>query len=140
MMAGPVLLAGLLAGAGPASAPAAAAAGCQGWTGLQPLNPGTTANALQAAAVLSACNAWAVGFSNNGGGQQPLIEHWNGSSWKVVPAPDTGGTSGSLASVRAVSASSVWAVGTYDTAMRRDRKSTRLNSSHYALSRMPSSA
>ena len=30
--------------------------------------------------------------------------------------------------------------GTVDEVRRRDRKSTRLNSSHYGLSRMPSSA
>lgn len=97
VLAGPVMLAGLLAGLSPASA---SAASCQNWTGLQPPGPGATANVLEGVTVASACGAWAVGFYNNGDAQQPLIEHWNGSAWKAVPAPDTGGSSGALVSVR----------------------------------------
>jgi len=39
-------------------------------------------------AATSATNAWAVGWSyvNNSGHRQPLIEHWNGSSWKLQSA------------------------------------------------------
>jgi hypothetical protein len=58
VLAGPVMLADLLAGLSPVSA--SAAASCQGWTGLQPPNPGATGNVLQGTAVLSACNAWAA--------------------------------------------------------------------------------
>ena len=112
ILAGPVLLAGALAGLAPASASAAA---CPNWTGLQPPSPGTAANGLDGVTVLSACNAWAVGYQLSGGPYQTLIEHWNGSSWRVLPSPDPGGSANFLRSVRAVSPASIWAVGDYSS-------------------------
>jgi hypothetical protein len=104
----------MLAGAVTAIAPAAAsAATCQSWSGLQPPSPGTDSNQLNAIAVLSPCNAWAVGSFDNGSGDQTLAEHWNGATWKVVATPSPGTTQSVLDSVRAVSASSIWAVGFY---------------------------
>jgi hypothetical protein len=94
----------------------ASALTCQAWTGVQPPSPGQV-NELAGVAVVSACNIWAVGwFTSDASGSakdQTLIEHWDGSSWAVVPGPDLGsGPRGSqLTSVRAVSASDVWAVG-----------------------------
>jgi len=41
---------------------------------------------------------------------QTLIEHWNGSTWSIVPSPNAG-DGGELKAVAAVSASDVWAVG-----------------------------
>jgi hypothetical protein len=112
IVAGPVLLAGVLAGLSPASASAAA---CHDWTGLQPPSPGAASNGLEGVTVLSACNAWAVGYDISGGPYQTLIEHWNGSSWRVVPSPDPGGSANFLRSVRAVSPTSIWAVGDYSS-------------------------
>jgi hypothetical protein len=69
-------------------------------------NRGTGSNALSAVTAVSASNVWAVGS----GGSQPLIEHWNGASWSIVPSPSvTGG--GSLSGIDAISATNVWAVG-----------------------------
>jgi hypothetical protein len=105
----PLLMTCALAGAGPA---AAAAAACQNWTGLQPPSPGTGGNELLGVAVLAACDAWAVGDDNgSGGGRQTLTEHWNGSSWTVLPSPDPGVVDSVLTSVGPVSAANVWAVG-----------------------------
>jgi len=42
-------------------------------------------------------------------GGRPLIEHWDGRAWRIVPSPDTGG--GYLNSVSAVSTRDIWAVG-----------------------------
>jgi hypothetical protein len=61
--------------------------------------------------VLSACNAWAVGFTRTGSERQTLIEHWDGASWTVVPSPSPGTGNNELRGVRAASASDVWAVG-----------------------------
>jgi len=55
-------------------------------------------------------DVWAVGGADGG---PPLIEHWNGSRWNVVPSPAV--RRGTLADVAAVSATSVWAVGSIDT-------------------------
>jgi hypothetical protein len=105
-------MAGVLGGTG--FAPASASA-CQSWTGgAQPPSPGTTFNALQGVSVISACDAWAVGFEFSGSGtEQTLIEHWDGSAWKVVSSPDPGSNTNVLTSVRAVSATCSWAVGSY---------------------------
>ncbi len=57
-------------------------------------------------AALSATDAWAVGddLATNG----PLVEHWNGSAWRIAPTPSQ---LGSLVAVEALSATDVWAVG-----------------------------
>src|SRR5215831_14596055 len=108
-LAAPLMMTCVLAGPGPA---AAAAAGCQNWTGVQPPSPGTVSNELFGVAVLSACDAWAVGDDiGSSGGRQALTEHWNGSSWTVLPSPDPGTVDSVLTSVHVVSAANVWAVG-----------------------------
>src|SRR5262249_7316914 len=54
-----------------------------------------------------------VGFAIDSGDgvSQPLIEHWNGSAWSVVPRTAAGAAGGSLTGVAALSASDAWAVG-----------------------------
>jgi hypothetical protein len=64
----------------------------------------------------NASDIWAVGKYYNPGtphGYHTLVEHWDGSSWRVVKSPDPGGMGGNpiLYAVAAVSASDVWAVG-----------------------------
>ena len=108
-LAVPLLMTSVLASAGSAAASAAA---CQNWTGMQPPSPGASSNELFGVAVLSACDAWAVGDDvTSNGGRQTLTEHWNGSSWTVVPSPDPASPDNVLSSVRAVSRTNVWAVG-----------------------------
>ena len=53
---------------------------------------------------------WAVGSGGTASAKTTLTEHWDGSSWTLVPSPSPG-TSDSLLSVSAVSATDVWAVG-----------------------------
>jgi hypothetical protein len=60
----------------------------------------------------SAKDVWAVGVSNDGNlPSRILIQHWNGSAWKIVavPSPDT--QLNELRGVAALSANDVWAVG-----------------------------
>ena len=68
-------------------------------------------------------DAWAVGFFvealNGDRPQKTLIEHWDGTSWTVVPSPNVGGPdtqtiSNQLRGVIAVSANDVWAFGDTD--------------------------
>lgn len=73
-------------------------------------------SSLIAMAAVSANDIWAVGsYSKSANGvlqDQTFTEHWNGSSWRVVSSPNTGGTSDDyLTGVTAISASDVWAVG-----------------------------
>ena len=115
-----LLLAGAVTGIGTAAAPAgaaaapagAAAATCHAWTGAPPPSPGTGDNTLNSVAVLSPCDAWAVGFDQDSGGfDQTLTEHWDGSAWTVVPSPDVAGLDNILNGVRAESPTDIWAVG-----------------------------
>lgn len=103
-------------GAGQAiAADAVPASGCQSLIASQPLNP-DTANVLQGVTVVSPCNAWAVGFSRSGGGNQTLMEHWNGSSWRVFLSSSPGTADNELLGVHARSGSDIWAVGAYSSA------------------------
>jgi hypothetical protein len=70
-------------------------------------------------AATSVSNAWAVGSYGNGTAGGTLVEHWNGTAWKVQKSPNAGGASRDLLdAVAATSASNAWAVGSYDTAGR----------------------
>lgn len=73
---------------------------------------GVASNILLAATASSEDDAWAVGESLNGVGTQTLIEHWNGSKWKVVPSPNPAGAQSNVfEGVAAVSEDDAWAVG-----------------------------
>ena len=68
---------------------------------------------LRGVAATSAGNAWAVGCTGclAEGAGDPLIERWNGTAWKQVPAPSPVSLAG-LYGVAATSPAKAWAVGT----------------------------
>lgn len=73
---------------------------------------------LFGATVVSSSDIWAVGSwadSGPGDGLVPLIEHWDGAAWSIVPSPvlpqPVANHGAQLYSVTAVSANDVWAVG-----------------------------
>jgi hypothetical protein len=90
------------------------------WTVVGTPNPGVYGNLLKGVSARTATDAWAVGATATSGSNQPLIQHWNGTSWTNVPAPSpvpgcqdgniqwAGNT---LNGVAAVSGTDVWAVG-----------------------------
>lgn len=59
---------------------------------------------LVAVSVVSATDAWAAG-----GASAPLVEHWNGTSWRVLSTPHL--PKARFMGVAALSALDVWAVG-----------------------------
>ncbi len=69
---------------------------------------------LEGVATVSTSDVWAVGYSGNCNSiaEKTLIEHWNGSSWSIVPSPNPY-TSQELHGITAVSANDIWAVGEY---------------------------
>jgi hypothetical protein len=94
------------------------------WTRIPSPTPAGTQDAeLKAVKVISATDAWAVGFyycpPGSGGActTRTLIEHWNGKNWKIVPSPNptssVGAPSYQLSGLTAVSPTNIWAVGTY---------------------------
>jgi len=75
-------------------------------------NVGFGANVLTSIAGTTESDVWAVGRSGENGVIQTLIEHFDGSSWSVVPSPgDPHHKNVELNSVSAFSASDAWAVG-----------------------------
>lgn len=80
---------------------------------VPPLSTGD--NVLLSVAEVSSSSVWAVGFTkpdnNTGTLRHVLIEHWDGSTWSIVPANDPGGTSNALFGIKAASATDIWAVG-----------------------------
>ncbi len=84
------------------------------WSIVSSPNAGTTFNFLNGVTAASANNIWTVGsYANSSGVDQTLIEHWNGSKWKVVSSPNIGTGSNDLYGVVAVSKNNIWAVGAY---------------------------
>jgi hypothetical protein len=59
---------------------------------------------------------WAVGHADDPSffGSKSLAQHWDGSSWTIVPTPNVGSqeTVNNLTGVDAVASNNVWAVGT----------------------------
>ena len=76
-------------------------------------SPTITRSNLTATAAVTDSDIWAVGFTSPvDGTDAPLTEHFNGTSWTVVAAPNAAGTVGSqLKGVAAVASNNVWAVG-----------------------------
>jgi hypothetical protein len=72
-------------------------------------------------AASSQTDVWAVGYQSDPGPAlfQPLVEHWDGSSWSItpVPWPPRPSTINILHGVTAVSSDDAWAVGS-STAVR----------------------
>ncbi len=85
------------------------------WKRISSPNPAGAArdNTLFSVTAISARNAWAVGYLDNGTTWRTLIEHWNGTTWKRVPSPNPGGSAGvnQLRGVAAASSGNIWAVG-----------------------------
>ncbi len=72
---------------------------------------GKEGSELRGVGAVSASDLWAVGdYVGN-----TLIEHWDGTSWSVVPSPNPGTVNNYLSGVAAVSANDVLAVGSSDS-------------------------
>lgn len=66
---------------------------------------------------LSASDCWSVGYElTTGVAWQNLIQHWNGTTWSIVSAPNTSASQHNvLSDVTCLSASDCWAVGHFAT-------------------------
>lgn len=81
------------------------------WIVVPSPNVGTIFNRLSGVQALASNNVWASGYAvdTQTNIDQPLIEHWNGSSWKIVSTPAI--PSAGLFAITATSTRDVWAVG-----------------------------
>ena len=84
------------------------------WAVVSSPNPGSAeVNTLYAVKCVASADCWAVGASYSAGNSfQTLIEHWNGSSWMIVPSPNESTMrENRLRGLTCTSASDCWAVG-----------------------------
>jgi hypothetical protein len=70
---------------------------------------------LSAISAIAPDDIWAVGGDNGTG--DPIVVHWNGTSWEAVPTPHFK-TQVILSDVTAVAADDVWAVGSSHSGQR----------------------
>ncbi len=87
--------------------------GGSAWTRVpSPDSPSGGASYFRGVGARAPDDVWAVGYSSGGIlGEQPFIEHWNGSAWAVVPSPTFPSGENDLFAVAPVAADDVWAVG-----------------------------
>ena len=84
------------------------------WKLIHGVNPSAIYDGLRGVAAVAPNDAWAVGaYSKTQNTHQPLIEHWNGTKWSVVPSPTPDPAANLLYGVAATSAQDAWAVGNY---------------------------
>jgi hypothetical protein len=86
------------------------------WTAVPCPSPGSSTEPvrsyLEAVAIDAPDDAWAVGSWSpieHVPPVYPLIEHWNGAKWSIVPAPRS--ATGGLGAVAAISPTQAWALG-----------------------------
>jgi hypothetical protein len=91
------------------------------WTRVPSPNPAGDNAQLNGVAVASADSAWAVGSYDNPIADMslPLIEHWDGRAWTLVPSPNPARQITQLNGVATASTASAWAVGSYDNPVTR---------------------
>ena len=113
------------------------------WALARSPNPSPLDNVLYGVATLSRTSAWAVGYDlanvSPTAYHRALIEHWNGSTWQVVPTPRAGPSDSDLWGVTALSATNAWAVGNENTGTFRFRPLVEHWNGHaWGLVRVPS--
>lgn len=113
----------------PIPEPKSASSGRGGYLGLATVPGGP----LAAMTAISPNDVWAVGALGHGNSQvqlTTLTEHWDGTRWSVVRAPDvalsveSGEPGDLLTGVSAVSTGDVWAVGAWARAEVDDNRNT----------------
>ena len=82
------------------------------WSVVPSPNPSSQHNILYGVAAISDTDVWAVGAQQDSSGVwHTLTEHWDGSSWSVVPAVDAGSSGNHFYAVKANASNDVYAVG-----------------------------
>lgn len=86
------------------------------WAAVSSPTVGADNVTLTSVSTISSNDVWAVGYVQpTSGPYQPLIEHWDGSSWSIVTCPNPDPANAViLHSVAAAAANDVWAVGEDD--------------------------
>jgi hypothetical protein len=126
LCASAIFLSVLSLGAGPtgakerrqSSAPSAPLATGPGWSLITA--PNQTYQSISSVTCVSSSDCWGVGnwFSFVTNISQTLTQHWNGSTWSIIPSPSASTTfsnRGNLQGVACASSAQCFAVGEYQT-------------------------
>lgn len=87
------------------------------WNTVASPSPGSTYSELTAVKALSDTNVWAVGdycasnCATSSAVEHVLIEHWDGTAWRVYNGQNPSSLFNVLLSVAAISSTNIWAVG-----------------------------
>src|SRR5262249_21735307 len=82
------------------------------WSPIAPHNPGVNGNVLYGVLARAPDDVWAVGQQiGTAPPDEPLVEHWDGERWTVVPAAGSDGPSRQLIAVDLTARDDVRAVG-----------------------------
>ncbi len=79
------------------------------WSPAQAPSPGSFVNELRAVDAAEPNDVWAVGRTDSGSGDEPLVLHYDGTDWLESELPPE--VHGVLNGVAAISPDDVWAVG-----------------------------
>jgi hypothetical protein len=84
------------------------------WRVVPSPSPPDSFSSFDSVSVASSTDVWAVGSAQafSGGSVRTLIEHWDGTRWRIVPSPNSGDYN-FLLDVSARSATDAWAVGIF---------------------------
>jgi hypothetical protein len=98
------------------------------WSQVANPNPASSSSYLGALSATAPDDIWAVGFRTNLSTHinHTLIEHWDGTSWSIVPSPNPGGVTDPLANnilsdIKALAPDNAWAVGLFNTGEAGDQ-------------------
>jgi hypothetical protein len=113
------------------------------WTVTRSPSSSSADNVLFGVDTLSRTDAWAVGYdlhvTPNALYHQALTEHWNGHTWRALPAVHAGTQDNDLFGVTALSPTNVWAVGNENIGHFRFRPLVeRWNGTAWTVVRVPS--
>jgi hypothetical protein len=82
------------------------------WSVVPSPNPSKKHNILYGVVAISDSDVWAVGAHQDASGVwHTLTEHWDGSSWSVIPSVDVGSSGNHFYAVKANASNDVYAVG-----------------------------
>ncbi len=105
------------------------------WSVVQSRNIGKFNNGFNSVTATGPKDVWAVGYyPTSAGPYQTLAEHWNGTSWSIVPTRNAITMhDNTLASVSALAANDVFAVGAYYNGQNYRTLGERWNGSQWLL-------
>jgi len=84
------------------------------WVTVNVATPGPGSAYLRGVAGVSGTDVWAAGYwITTSGLSKTLIEHYDGTSWAIVPSPNPPSSASYLGTVAAVATNDVWVAGHY---------------------------